>query len=159
MKKYYLAYGSNLNLEQMEFRCPTANPVGTINLKGHRLAYKGDEDNYAYLTIEPDKDSFVPLGVFELSQSDIRFLDAYEGFPKLYSKRYMSIELNNKKVKALIYVMNEKFDYHLPSIKYIKTCMKGYKDFGFDIEILEKALQYTFEKLNKHQQNDQEYEL
>ena len=29
MKKYYLAYGSNLNVAQMQFRCPDAVVAGT----------------------------------------------------------------------------------------------------------------------------------
>ena len=29
MKKYYIAYGSNLNVEQMRYRCPDAKIVGT----------------------------------------------------------------------------------------------------------------------------------
>ena len=31
-KKYYLAYGSNLNLEQMAFRCPNAKPIDAIKI-------------------------------------------------------------------------------------------------------------------------------
>ena len=33
MKKFYLAYGSNLNVEQMQFRCPDARIVGTAEIK------------------------------------------------------------------------------------------------------------------------------
>ena len=33
MKKYYIAYGSNLNVKQMKFRCPTARIVGTSVIK------------------------------------------------------------------------------------------------------------------------------
>lgn len=29
-ERFYIAYGSNLNLEQMENRCPTAEVVGEI---------------------------------------------------------------------------------------------------------------------------------
>lgn len=29
MKRYYLAYGSNLNVRQMKYRCPTAKIAGT----------------------------------------------------------------------------------------------------------------------------------
>ena len=29
MKRYYLAYGSNLNIAQMQFRCPDAVMAGT----------------------------------------------------------------------------------------------------------------------------------
>ena len=65
-KKYYLAYGSNLNLQQMKYRCPTAKPIGKINLEDYRLMYKGSEDNYEYLTIEKSKGSELPLGLFEV---------------------------------------------------------------------------------------------
>ena len=64
---------------------------------------------------------------------DIFSLDSYEGYPTLYSKIYIPVKINNKKKKALIYIMNDDFDYHIPSIEYIKTCMEGYKDFGFDV--------------------------
>ena len=32
-KQYYIAYGSNLNVEQMAFRCPHATILGTAELK------------------------------------------------------------------------------------------------------------------------------
>ena len=52
MKKYYLAYGSNLNVRQMALRCPTAKPVGTAVIKDYGLLFKGSKTG-AYLTIEP----------------------------------------------------------------------------------------------------------
>ena len=30
-KKLYIAYGSNLNLKQMKYRCPTAKFVGKVS--------------------------------------------------------------------------------------------------------------------------------
>ena len=51
MKKYYLAYGSNLNIRQMKFRCPTAKIVGTAIIKDYELLYKGSKTG-SYLTIE-----------------------------------------------------------------------------------------------------------
>ena len=50
-KRYYIAYGSNLNLEQMKMRCPTAEVVGVSELKGYKLVFKGALTN-AYATIE-----------------------------------------------------------------------------------------------------------
>ena len=32
-KRYYIAYGSNLNVPQMRMRCPHATILGTSNLK------------------------------------------------------------------------------------------------------------------------------
>ena len=40
-KRYYIAYGSNLNVQQMTWRCPTARIIGTSEVKDYRLMYKG----------------------------------------------------------------------------------------------------------------------
>ncbi len=149
-KKYYLAYGSNLNLKQMNCRCNNAKPIGTIVLEDYRLVYKGSKDNFGYLTIEPCEGYIVPLGLFEVTLLDILSLDNYEGYPTFYSKFYIPVMVGNKVKNALIYIMNENFDYHIPSIKYISTCMKGYNDFGFDTAILDKALTDTIDNLPKN---------
>ncbi len=39
-RRLYVAYGSNLNLEQMAIRCPTAKVEGAIMLRNWRLAFK-----------------------------------------------------------------------------------------------------------------------
>lgn len=149
LKKYYLAYGSNLNLEQMAFRCPNARTMGTMNLKDYRLVYKGAENGHSYLTIEPCKDSNVPLGIYEVSSLDIFSLDKYESYPTFYSKYFIPIKMGDKNERALIYIMNEGFDYHIPSLEYIATCKKGYEDFGFDNTILEKALLDTIDNYSR----------
>ena len=43
MKRYYIAYGSNLNVRQMKFRCPTAKIVGTAVIGDYELLYKGSK--------------------------------------------------------------------------------------------------------------------
>ena len=40
-EKLYIAYGSNLNLNQMSMRCPEAMPVGTAMLDGWQLTFRG----------------------------------------------------------------------------------------------------------------------
>ncbi|MCM1370885.1 MAG: gamma-glutamylcyclotransferase [Clostridium sp.] len=147
-KKYYLAYGSNLNLTQMNYRCHNAKPIGTTNLEGYRLVYKGRENNFAYLTIEKCESYSVPLGVFEISSFDIYLLDIYEGYPNLYSKHYIPIKIDNKTKKALIYVINDYFEYHFPAKGYIDICTEGYRDFGFDQSILDKALVDTIDNIS-----------
>ena len=47
-KKYYLAYGSNLNLSQMAYRCPNAKPIGTINLDYRSLYHHFECGVYIY---------------------------------------------------------------------------------------------------------------
>ena len=38
--KFYLAYGSNLDMERMGRRCPYAVPVGVTEIYGYRLLFK-----------------------------------------------------------------------------------------------------------------------
>ena len=40
-KWLYIAYGSNLNLRQMAMRCPTAQLVGTGEVRDYELQFKG----------------------------------------------------------------------------------------------------------------------
>ena len=37
----YFAYGSNINLEQMEHRCPDAQLVGPVTLQNYELQFRG----------------------------------------------------------------------------------------------------------------------
>ena len=36
-KQLYIAYGSNINLEQMAYRCPHSKVVGTSEIKDYEL--------------------------------------------------------------------------------------------------------------------------
>ena len=149
MKIYYLAYGSNLNLEHMKDRCPSAKMIGSLLLQNFRLVYKGSKDLFAYLTIEKCDKKVVPIGLFELSDDDIYSLDRYEGYPTLYSKEYIQVKTNETIYNCLIYIMNDDFDYHIPSNDYIQICKQGYKDFSFDENVLDKALEDTLDNLPK----------
>ena len=48
-KKFYIAYGSNLSVEQMAIRAPDAELAGTAILKDMRLIFK------THATVEPCK--------------------------------------------------------------------------------------------------------
>ena len=89
-KKYYIAYGSNLNVKQMSHRCPTARPLGTANLDGWTLLFRGSKTG-SYLTIEPKEGSSVPVAVWEVSERDERYLDHYEGYPNFYYKKDIEV--------------------------------------------------------------------
>ena len=52
MKRFYIAYGSNLNVRQMRMRCPDAVIIGTAFIPDYRLLFKGSKSGN-YLTIEP----------------------------------------------------------------------------------------------------------
>ena len=141
MKRYYLAYGSNLNIAQMQFRCPDAVVVGTAVIPDYKLLFKGSLTG-AYLTIEPKQGAQVPVGVWEVSLVDELRLDRYEGFPSFYYKKEIRISVADNRTgktrqrDAFVYVMHEDRKLGVPTSFYMRTCLDGYKDFGFDPDFL-----------------------
>lgn len=138
MKKYYLAYGSNLNVRQMKYRCPDAKPVGTAWIHGYQLMFKGSKTG-SYLTIEKAENSRVPVAVWEVSDADEHRLDAYEGFPTFYYKTEMEVTVKHRKIKAFVYIMHEDRKLAIPSSAYVRTCVQGYRDFDFELKYLRLA--------------------
>ena len=129
-KRYYIAYGSNLNIRQMRMRCPSARIIGTAEIPGYRLLFKGSRTG-SYLTIEPKEGVSVPVAVWETTKEDEAALDRYEGFPAFYYKAEM---------KLYVYVMHEDRPHGIPSGYYVRTCLEGYRNFGFDEKILLEAV-------------------
>ena len=144
MKRYYLAYGSNLNIAQMQFRCPDAVVVGTAVIPDYELLFKGSLTG-AYLTIEPKQGAQVLVGVWEVSLADELRLDRYEGFPSFYYKKEIRIPVvdirtgKTRQRDAFVYIMHENRKLGVPTSFYMRTCLEGYRDFGFDTAPLRQA--------------------
>ena len=91
MKRLYIAYGSNLNVRQMKTRCPNAKILGTAKMKGWELLFKGSKSG-SYLTIEKKENGIVPVVIWEVSESDEKALDRYEGYPTFYYKKDIKVQ-------------------------------------------------------------------
>ena len=155
MKKYYLAYGSNLNVAQMQHRCPTARVVGTAEITNYELLFKGSMTG-SYLTIEKADGKAVPVAVWEVKKQDELALDRYEGYPNFYYKKEMEIEYTGivthcrRKVKAFVYIMHEDRPLGIPSQYYVETCLTGYRTFDFDTKILYNAIYESKVRINEN---------
>lgn len=147
-RKLYLAYGSNLDREQMAYRCPTAKVVGTGVIKDYRLMFKGSKTG-SYLTIEPAPGYEVPVAVWSVTAQDEKRLDLYEGYPRFYYKAdvrlpVQRLESGKTKVEnAFVYIMHEDHRLGRPSKSYMDVCANGYEDFGFDLAVLKEAYEYS----------------
>lgn len=144
--KFYIAYGSNLNVQQMARRCPTASPVGTGVLEGWRLEFRGSGSG-AYLTIVPFDGGRVPVGIWRISELDERSLDRYEGFPAFYHKQTLDVEMVDllsvyarRRVSAIVYIMREDAAPGVPDPFYVRICREGCAHFGLDESELYAAL-------------------
>lgn len=155
--KLYAAYGSNLNVKQMTRRCQTAKLAGTTKLVGYRLAFTHAGGSGSYLTVikTDNKEDFVPIGLWSVTDEDEKSLDRYEGYPTFYDKK--TIDLVNDCVdvtltpetdgtlEAFIYIMVDGM-IAPPSVNYVETCAVGYLEFDFDLDILRTAAHESVEQ-------------
>lgn len=94
-RKLYIAYGSNMDTEQMALRCPSARFIGISEINGYELLFKGSKTG-SYATIEKKEDEKVPVVVWEIMERDEKRLDWYEGFPLFYYKEDISVSMEGK---------------------------------------------------------------
>ncbi len=121
----YFAYGSNLNINQMKKRAPSAQILGASYLVGWRLIFRRVAD-----IARGTKDDLLPIGIWKIEPEDEAALDIYEGWPKVYRKVKIS--------GMLTYRMNE-IGFAPPSEKYFDTIAEGYADFGLRLDLLLEA--------------------
>ena len=138
----YAAYGSNLCVEQMRSRCPGAKRIGTGVIKDATLRFRGSHDA-ALATIEPSAGASVPVLLWELTEADEAALDRYEGWPVLYRKATVRVEVEKSGegsyVHAMAYIMNDARAPGRPSGYYYSLIREGYQDAGFDLGYLKAA--------------------
>lgn len=147
-KRYYIAYGSNLNISQMCWRCPSARIIGTSEVRDYRLLFKGSKTG-AYLTIEPFEGGSVPVAAWEVSAEDELSLDRYEGYPTFYYKAEMKLPIKGirsgktRMRTVFVYIMHENRPIGIPSKYYVDVCREGYDAFSFEQSKLTEALQIS----------------
>ena len=138
MKRYYIAYGSNLSEEQMAMRCPTAKIVGTTILKDWRLLFNGPA------SIERKQGYQVPVLIWDIQPEDEKSLDRYEGYPSYYRKEMLKVKVKDQIIDAMVYIMNTDKESQ-PGEYYYNVLDNGYKRFGFNRNILRKAAREAYD--------------
>lgn len=117
----YAAYGSNLDPEQMLHRAPNSPTAGTGWLMGWRLTFGGEDLTWegALATVVEDPDSQVFVMLYDVTDTDARELDAWEG-SELSIHRKIRVRVNTLEgdVTAWLYVLDD-YEGGLPSARYL----------------------------------------
>ncbi len=130
--EYYIAYGSNLNVEQMKLRCPGAKVYKMALMNGWKLTFRR-----TYLNIEPDANSSVDVVIWTITKQDELNLDRYEGYPRLYDKEYFAFPADGKIMTAMVYRMDPvRFPIEPPRPDYLHTVADGYRTFRYNVSKL-----------------------
>ncbi len=134
----YFAYGSNLNHERMQSRCRDSKYIKNIFLEGYKLSFCAVSRSYGVANIVKKTGSKVPGGLWEVSESDEKELDVYEGYPTLYEKDFF--KFNGEKI--MFYIMKRQHSFKPPLRQYVDIINQGYKDCNLDSEYLKKRLKF-----------------
>lgn len=148
--KIYAAYGSNMNIGQMNMRCPEAKLIGTGTLRNYRLTFRGNGRGVA--NIEKKSGRNVPIVLWEITEECEKALDIYEGYPRLYVKG--DVEVKNDKgeiLNAMVYVMAKEYEAMpaQPTRYYLNVIWDGYLDNNIPIKILREALAENLRELEE----------
>ena len=124
---YYFAYGSNMNWEQMQRRCPSARFVCVASLKNYRFAIARHSRlrNCGTANIFADTGSEVWGIVYDISEPDLIILD---GFEDGYRRETMLVSAtgDHKKVlEVLVYIAAKEDAVPLPNFEYKRLIVHG----------------------------------
>ena len=129
----YFAYGMNTNSQGMAQRCPAAVSFGRAQLEGHQYRFAGPAD------VQVNRHSDVEGVLWDITEDCLAALDALEGYPYYYNRRYRDVFFAGRVVKALTYFMQPGNIDYPPSTGYFNMVKEGYLDHGVPLDQLYNA--------------------
>jgi len=90
----YFAYGANLDTQAMRRRAPSARVLGRARLRGYRRAFTVRSPYWGALAdLLEDPQGEVWGLLYEMEERDLARLDAFEGYPDLYTRFPVTVEV------------------------------------------------------------------
>ena len=132
--EYYFAYGSNMD----EYKLKIKREVNFCEkfsgrLDGWKIVFDkiaSGKTGASYSNILPKENACVEGIVYKIKSEDIlNKLDRYEGWPKHYEKKHMSVKTANGFLECLVYVANPNQTQNglKPERKYLDEILAGRK--------------------------------
>ena len=149
-EKLYFAYGSNINLDQMAYRCPDAQVVGPVVLEGYELLFRGNAKGSGVATIAPHKGQKVHGLLWRITPKCEQSLDIYEGFPRLYDKAEVTVrDRAGQEFTVMAYEMTNIWrEPSVPSKFYYDGILEGYRQNGLPTAALKRAWEHSVKEVH-----------
>lgn len=134
----YLAFGSNLSVEQMEERAPGFRTIERVLIAGQRLAF-GGRNNVATLVADG---GFQAAGVvYWMSEADFEVMDKSEGVvfsTKKYRRLRVDLDGYGPGRPVYTYLLREgETEGAVPSKRYSEKILRGMDYWEFDAQAYE----------------------
>ena len=131
-RNLYFAYGSNINQDQMAFRCSDASTAALAYVQNFKFII----NEIGVATIIPASGSVVRGVLWQISKTDEDQLDIYEGVSSnLYTKESCNVSVGDENIDALVYIATNS-DLGSPRKNYLETIIDGIVSFDGEKEWL-----------------------
>lgn len=147
----YFAYGSNMNIKQMQERCPGSKPLIPAVLKDYRLTER------KYADIDPEPGSCVHGVMCHITKDNLESLDICEGYPRFYNRILVDVEtVEGETYTVQTYIMTPEMKAERDGIPYAEDyrerCSEGAKQWHIPNEF-EKVSLITYGTLMRGECN------
>jgi len=122
----YFAYGSNMDAEQMQLRCPGYRLLGVARLANYTLAFTrwSRAWNSGTADILPEKGKSVVGALYDLTFDDLKRMDRIADYPNSYIRLDVVVESGGETFPAMTYVA-VRTGVFLPSRPYLDKMIHG----------------------------------
>ena len=141
---YYFAYGSNMNWQQMQQRCPSSKFVCVARLADYQFGITRHSRlrNCGTANIFPAAEKEVWGIVYEVSASDLATLDSFEDG---YRRETLPVHARGdgtRPLEVLVYIADIETNVPLPNAEYKRLILEGARhwklpaDYGLALEAI-----------------------
>ncbi len=136
----YFAYGSNLSSDNMHSRCGSdIEALGPAKLLDYDLTF----DKRGYANIIPYPGKYVWGLLWRIDENCLKALDIYEGYPTLYGRQTVTVELGPDNIAALVYIEPADQSGGQPGRAYLEgKVIPGAKEHNLPSEWVNKLESY-----------------
>jgi gamma-glutamylcyclotransferase (GGCT)/AIG2-like uncharacterized protein YtfP len=144
---HYFAYGSNMNWQQMQRRCPSSRFVCVARLSDYQFGIT----RHSRLRDCGTANVFLALGsevwgiVYDVNDSDLTILDSFEDGYRREILSLQPIEDGKPPLQALVYVADIEHNVPRPNAEYRRLMLEGAKHWQLPAfyQTLLEAIQVT----------------
>ncbi len=124
---YYFAYGSNMNWQQMQRRCPSSRFVCVARLPGHQFGITRHSRlrDCGTANVFPAEGSEVWGIVYDVSDADLITLDAFEDGYRRQRLTVFALGDGSEPLEALTYVAEIETAVPPPNAEYKRLILEG----------------------------------
>lgn len=131
---FYFAYGANLSKKEMTGRCPNCKPKSAAVLHNYKLSFVGWARQWrgGVATVKASRGDRVPGAIYEITDADLSRLDKQEGYPGVYDRVRVRVNIEGGFVEAFTYMRKGQEEEAPPSAEYLALIRQGYRDWEIE---------------------------